>query len=90
MLMNNVRNGSPGPKGDTGEKGSMGPAGERGVSGPKGERGSVGKDGAKGDRVRSDSGYISFPQIIIIKIEHLFGSRKVFLSKTFKNKSKFN
>lgn len=51
-MMTNSRGGSPGVKGDTGEKGSMGPAGERGIAGPKGDRGSPGKDGVKGDRVR--------------------------------------
>lgn len=52
MLMTNVRSGSPGPKGDLGDKGAMGPPGERGVPGAKGDRGGSGKDGSKGDRVR--------------------------------------
>lgn len=46
--------GTPGPKGDAGERGEIGFSGERGLPGTKGERGDHGLTGGKGDRVSND------------------------------------
>lgn len=43
--------GTPGPKGDTGERGEPGTTGDRGQPGAKGERGEAGLDGNVGERV---------------------------------------
>lgn len=47
------RPGTPGPRGEAGEKGDIGLPGERGLPGSKGDRGVSGLMGAKGDRVRN-------------------------------------
>lgn len=49
--MQGFRGGTPGPKGDTGDKGDIGVTSERGLPGNKGERGDPGLTGSKGDRV---------------------------------------
>lgn len=47
-----MRGGSPGLKGEPGEKGEIGFPGEKGEHGTKGDRGDPGLTGAKGERVR--------------------------------------
>lgn len=49
-----MRGGSPGAKGETGDRGDKGLTGERGPAGSKGERGEAGLSGESGERVSND------------------------------------
>lgn len=49
-----MRGGSPGTKGETGDRGEKGLTGERGPAGSKGERGEAGLSGETGERVSND------------------------------------
>lgn len=53
-MPNTMGGGTPGPKGDLGEKGEKGTLGERGLPGNKGERGDSGLAGMTGERVSID------------------------------------
>lgn len=52
LMQNSMsHSGTPGPKGDTGDRGEPGTTGDRGQPGAKGERGEAGLDGNVGERV---------------------------------------